>query len=86
MNEELTHREDIPYEEDESIPPMDWVREQLGNEEHFTWYDQSIWTLWVELGTLISVSKQTTIPANTVSRHIRNINKKLKELWLEQTN
>lgn len=86
MNEEITYREDIPYEEDNSFPPIDWIREKLDDEELFTWYQKDLWNLYFELKTLIGVSKQTTIPSNTVSRHIKQINEKLKILWLEQQN
>jgi DNA-directed RNA polymerase specialized sigma24 family protein len=86
LKEELTHIEDQPYEEDTNIPPIEWVREQLDNEELFTWYQKDLWNLWVELGSLVGVSKKTTIPSNTISRHVRQINDKLKELWLEVAN
>lgn len=86
MNEEITHREDEVYEEDNTIPPIEWIRKELDNEEVFTWYEKDLWNLFYELKTLIGVSKQTTIPSNTVSRHIRQINDKLKRRWLEQIN
>jgi len=84
MNEEITHREVEDYVEDDTFPPIEWIREQLDDEELFTWYQKDLWNLYFELKTLISVSRQTTIPSNTVSRHIKQINEKLKELWLEQ--
>lgn len=86
MNEEITHLEEEEYIEDDSFPPIEWIREQLDNEDLFTWYQKDLWNLYFELKTLISVSRQTTIPSNTVSRHIKQINDKLKELWLEAAN
>ena len=86
MNEEITHMEDTPYEEDKTIPPIEWIRKELDNEELFTWYEKDLWNLFYELKTLVGVSKQTTIPSNTVSRHIRQINDKLKKRWLEVAN
>jgi len=86
MNEEITYIEHEEYEEDTTVPPIEWVREQLDNEELFSWYDRDLFVLYTELNTLIAVSRQTTIPANTVSRHIKIIKNKLKELWLEHQN
>ena len=79
IDEELTRMEDVPYEE-----PLDykqWVTEQLDNEELFTWYEKSIFLLYIEMTSYISVSKKTTIPVNSVSRHLKSIKNKLQELW-----
>ncbi|MAO25297.1 MAG: hypothetical protein CMJ25_31535 [Phycisphaerae bacterium] len=77
--------EDIPYEE-----PMEykqWVVDQLSNEELFTWYERDLFILYVELNSYVKVSKNTTIPVNSVSRHIKQIKIKLQELWqLEHQN
>ena len=82
IDEQLTKMEDTPYEE-----PLDyktWVTEQLDNEELFTWYEKSIFLLYIEMTSYISVSKKTTIPVNSVSRHLKQIKTKLQELWEER--
>tara|TARA_R110000868_G_scaffold10831_2_gene52416 strand:- start:1106 stop:1618 length:513 start_codon:yes stop_codon:yes gene_type:complete len=74
ITESLT---DEPYEE--TLPDMIWVEKTLN--ENFDWYSRDLFKLWVELGSLTNVSKQTQIPLNSVGRHINNIKTKLKELW-----
>jgi RNA polymerase sigma factor (sigma-70 family) len=85
IDEGLTCIEDIPYEE-----PMEyktWVIEQLSKEELFSWYERDLFILYVELNSYVKVSKNTTIPVNSVSRHIKQIKNKLQELWqLEHQN
>jgi len=63
----------------ESIPTMEWVKNTL--EKDFDWYSRDLFLLYVELKTLTNVSKQTSIPLNSVGRHIKQIKTKLKELW-----
>lgn len=69
---------DEPYKE--TIPDMMWVEKQLNSLE---WWERDIFLLWVELGTLTRVSKQTSIPINSVGRYINKIKLKLRKLWLE---
>lgn len=63
----------------ETIPTMEWVEKTLN--EEFGWYERDLFLLYIELGTLTNVSKQTHIPLNSVGRHIKQIKLKLKELW-----
>lgn len=79
IDEQLTCIEDVPYEE--PIEYKGWVIEQLSNEELFSWYERDLFILYVELNSYVKVSKNTTIPVNSVSRHIKQIKEKLKELW-----
>lgn len=79
IDEQLTCIEDVPYEE--PIEYKGWVVEQLSNEELFSWYERDLFILYVELNSYVKVSKNTTIPVNSVSRHIKQIKEKLKELW-----
>ena len=75
--EEIT--EDFADEEYvETIPDMKWVYKQL---ETFDWFDRDLFVLWLEMGTLTSVSKQTLIPLNSVGRYINKTKQKLQELW-----
>ena len=68
-------------EYEETIPDMKWVEKRL--EEDFDWYERDLFCLWIELGTLTSLSKKTKIPLNSVGRQIKTIKQKLKELWDE---
>ena len=63
----------------ETLPDMMWVEKTLN--EEFDWYERDLFFLWVELGSLTNVSKQTKIPLNSVGRHINKIKIKLKEKW-----
>ena len=85
IDEQLTCIEDVPYEE-----PMEykqWVVDQLSKEDLFSWYERDLFILYVELNSYVKVSKNTTIPVNSVSRHIKQIKTKLQELWqLEHQN
>jgi len=75
--EEIT--EDFADEEyKETLPDIKWVYKQL---EEFDWFDRDLFVLWLEMGTLTSVSKQTQIPLNSVGRYINKTKQKLKELW-----
>jgi hypothetical protein len=40
--------------------------------------------MWLELGTITAVSKQTTIPLNSVGRYIKNIKIELKQKWVSR--
>ena len=85
IDEGLTSIEDVPYQED--FEYKRWVVEQLSKEELFSWYERDIFMLYVELTSYVRVSKQTTIPVNSVSRHLKQIKTKLQELWqLEHLN
>ena len=79
IDEQLTYIEDVPYEEEESY--LEWVNKQLDNEELFTWYEKSIFLLYIELTSYVRVANQTTIPVNSISRHLKIIKEKLLELW-----
>ena len=79
IDEGLTSIEDVPYEE--PFEYKQWVNEQLDNEDLFTWYEKSIFQLYIELTSYVRVSKQTTIPVNSVSRHLKVVKEKLQELW-----
>ena len=79
IDEQLTSIEDVPYEEEESY--LEWVNKQLDNEELFTWYEKSIFLLYIELTSYVRVANQTTIPVNSISRHLKIIKEKLLELW-----
>ena len=68
-------------EEYEDIPDMDWVREQLKDME---WFDRDLFSLWLEVGTLVNVHKETTIPINSVGGYIRDIKKRLRDLWINR--
>jgi len=68
----------IDEEYTETLPDIKWVHKQL---ETFDWFDRDLFLLWLEMGTLTSVSKQTHIPLNSVGRYINKIKKKLQELW-----
>lgn len=68
----------IDEEYTETIPDMKWVHRQL---ETFDWFDRDLFLLWLEMGTLTNVSKQTQIPLNSVGRYINKTKKKLQELW-----
>ena len=63
----------------ETTPDMIWVEKTLNKE--FNWYERDLFMLWVELGSLTNVSKQTQIPLNSVGRQIKQIKIKLKKLW-----
>lgn len=68
----------------ETDPTMEWVHKTLND---FDWFERDLFRLWIELGTITNVSKQTLIPLNSVGRYINKTKKKLKELWqLEQVN
>jgi hypothetical protein len=72
----LIEEEDEEYTED--LPDIEWVREEL-NKLH--WYSRDLFLMWIELGSVTGISKQTTIPINTCGKHIREIKEYLRELW-----
>ena len=67
---------DEPYEE--SIPDIEWVKTQLNE---FEWFERDLFLLFIELGTLTNVARQTQIPLNSVGRYINKTKQKLKEKW-----
>ena len=70
---------DEPYVEE--LPDMFWVHKQL---EDLDWFSRDLFLMWLELGTITAVSKQTTIPLNSVGRYIKNIKLELKEKWVNR--
>lgn len=67
---------DEPYKE--TTPDMKWVHKEL---ETLDWFERDLFLLWIEMGTLTNVSKQTLIPINSVGRYINKTKNKLQELW-----
>lgn len=73
---------DIPDETYvEELPDIEWVYKQL---EDLDWFSRDLFLMWLELGTITAVSKQTTIPLNSVGRYIKNIKLELKEKWVSK--
>ncbi len=73
--------ENIPNEPyKEHLPTMEWVHEQL---KELDWFSRDLFLLWIEVGSLTAVSKQTTIPLNSVGRYIKEIKMILKKRWQE---
>ncbi len=71
--------ENIPVEPyKENLPTMEWVNEQL---KDLDWFSRDLFLLWLDMGSLTAVSKQTTIPLNSVGRYIKDIKIILKERW-----
>jgi hypothetical protein len=60
---------------------MCWVHKQL---EDLDWFSRDLFLMWLELGTITAVSKQTTIPLNSVGRYIKNIKIELKQKWVSR--
>ena len=73
--------EDTPYTED--IPDMVWVRTEL---DKMGWFEADLFTLWIEMGTLIDVHRETTIPINSVGKYIKEIKKDLYQRWINEKN
>ena len=67
---------DSEYVED--IPDIEWVKNEL---DKLSWFERDLFLMWLELGSLINVSKATTIPVNSVGTYIKQIKNKLKEKW-----
>lgn len=79
---EPEHYENIPEEPyEECVPTIEWVYKEL---EHLSWFDRDLFLLWMELKTLTAVSKETTIPLNSVGRYINGIKTKLSKKWEDQ--
>ena len=73
--------EDTPYTED--IPDMVWVRTEL---DKMGWFEADLFTLWIEMGTLIDIHRETTIPINSVGKYIKEIKKDLYQRWINEKN
>jgi hypothetical protein len=72
---------EIPDEDyDDNLPDMEWVRQQLYSMD---WFSRDLFLLWLELGTFTQVSKQTTIPLNSVGNYINKIKAELQKKWYE---
>ena len=71
--------EDEPYVE--NTPTLEWVKKEVDN---MFWFKRDLFLLWLDLGTLTQLSKNTTIPLNTCSRYIREIKQELQERWDSQ--
>lgn len=69
---------DTEYNDD--LPSMEWVKNQL---IQMDWFSRDLFLLWMELGTLTKVSKQTTIPINSVGGYINKIKQELQKKWYE---
>lgn len=80
LNNEII--DDIEYtEEGKGIEPsLEWVYGQL---ENYFWYDRDLFSLWLELGTIMQIADETKIPYGTVGKQIREIKKRLNDEWLE---
>jgi DNA-directed RNA polymerase specialized sigma24 family protein len=76
LSDEIPDEEHIPYSEDG--PSMEWVREQL---QDFDWFKRDIFLLWIEVGTMVQVHKETTIPLNSVGTYIKQIKQELINRW-----
>ncbi len=66
---------------EENTPDMEWVYCELNQME---WFNRDLFRLWVELGTYTNVSKQTTIPLNSVGKYIKDTIKELNIRWDKQ--
>lgn len=60
---------------------MNWVKDEL---QDFHWYKRTLFEMWIEEGTITSLSKKTTINKNTCGQHIREIKEELQRRWDEQ--
>lgn len=68
---------------EENTPDMEWVYSELNKME---WFDRDLFRLWVELGTYTNVSKQTTIPLNSVGKYIKDTIQELNVRWDKRNN
>ena len=68
--------QDEVYEE--HLPDMEWVYRQL---DTLDWFSRDIFLMWLELGSLTAVARQTTIPLNSVGRYIKEVKQTLKDRW-----
>lgn len=62
----------------QNLPDIHWIHEQL---THLNWFDRDLFLMWLEMGSLTAVSKQTTIPLNSVGRYIKTTKEILKNKW-----
>ena len=81
LTEDFSFNENLPEDELEDLPDLNWVKETL---DTFDWFDRDLFLLWLEVGTLINVHKETTIPINSVGKYIRDIKKRLRDLWINR--
>ena len=80
FREELNEK--LPDDLDENpYPEWDWVEEQL---DTMDWFDRDLFLLWVQLGTLTAVNKETTIPINSVGKYIKTIKQELQKRWINR--
>ena len=80
FNEDRTEIPIEEYEED-NIPDIDWVRDQL---QDYGWFYRDIFLLYMELNTIKAVSSQTTIPINSCSKYINEVKDKLQYDWINR--
>jgi hypothetical protein len=67
---------DEPYQED--TPDIEWVYKEL---DTLDWFSRDIFLMWMELGSLTAVARQTTIPLNSVGRYIKEVKQILNDKW-----
>ncbi len=75
----LDYEFDIEDKTEPEYPNLDWVKERI---EQLNWYQKGIFTLYIELGTIEKVSKQTKIPLYSIRKSINETKKFLKDSWL----
>ena len=78
--EQIYEQEETEYHE-EKEPDLQWVKEQL---ESLDWFHRDIFLLWLEVGSLINVHRETTIPINSVGNYIKKVKEVLKIRWDEE--
>ncbi len=66
-----------------NTPDMEWVYHEVNKME---WFDRDLFKLWCELGTYTKVSKDTTIPLNSVGKYIKDTIKVLNLEWYKNIN
>jgi len=87
-------RTNIPYDQqhgktlvddtyDVNTPDMEWVYHEVNKME---WFDRDLFKLWCELGTYTKVSKDTTIPLNSVGKYIKKTINELNVRWDKNIN
>ena len=74
---------DYEFEVEDKVEPeypnLEWVKNRI---EQLNWYEKGIFTLYIDLGTIEKVSKQTKIPLYSIRKSINKTKKFLKESWL----
>ena len=74
---------DYEFEVEDKVEPeypnLEWVKNRI---EQLNWYEKGIFTLYIDLGTIEKVSKQTKIPLYSIHKSINKTKKFLKESWL----